>query len=76
MKRSSAFLAATAPGFITRTTQMMTKKSGNLMCGQPVDRSWGHRATWELKNIMRALSFFPWLNTQEDLDRLAAANER
>ena len=52
---------------------MMTKKSGNLMCGQPVDRSWGHRATWELKNIMRALSFFPWLNTQEDLDRLAAA---
>jgi hypothetical protein len=54
-----------------RTMQMTPNNSTKPMGDQPVDRSWGHRRTWEL-NIVRALSLFPWLNTQEDLDRLAA----
>jgi hypothetical protein len=53
---------------------MTPNNSTKPMGDQPVDRSWGHRRTWELKNIVRALSLFPWLNTQEDLDRLAAVD--
>jgi hypothetical protein len=69
---SIVLLAATAPGFITtRTAEMKTNKSEKPMCDRPTDRPWGHRPTWELKNIVRALSLFPWLNTEEDLDRLA-----
>lgn len=31
------------------------------------------RATWELKQIVRALSLHPWLNTQEENARLERA---
>jgi hypothetical protein len=31
------------------------------------------RPTWELKNIVKALSFHPWLNTIEDTKRLGDA---
>ena len=33
------------------------------------------RATWELKQIVRALSLHPWLNTQEETARLERAKK-
>jgi hypothetical protein len=33
------------------------------------------RATWELKQIVRALSLHPWLNTQEENARLERAKK-
>ena len=33
------------------------------------------RPTWELKQIVRALSLHPWLNTQEENTRLERAKK-
>ena len=33
------------------------------------------RATWELKQIVRALSLHPWLNTPEENERLERAKK-
>jgi len=33
-------------------------------------RPYAGRPTWELKNIKKALSFHPWLNTEEERRRL------
>ena len=33
----------------------------------------GNPPTWALKNRVKALNMLPWLNTAEDLERLAAA---
>lgn len=32
----------------------------------------GDRATWELKNMKKALSILPWFNTKEEDERLKA----
>ena len=34
------------------------------------NRPYAGRPTWELKNIKKALSFHPWLNTDEEMKRL------
>jgi len=31
-----------------------------------------HRPIWELRNMAKALSFFPWLNTDAENERLEA----
>ena len=33
------------------------------------------KPTWELKNMVKALSMHPWLNTPEETKRLKAAKE-
>jgi len=33
------------------------------------------RPSWELKNMIKALSFHPWLNTKEENDRLQLARQ-
>ena len=33
----------------------------------------GNQPRWALKNMIKALSLHPWLNTDEDNERLAAA---
>ena len=33
------------------------------------------RPTWELKNIVKALSFHSWLNTEEEKERLLEAKK-
>ena len=33
----------------------------------------GNQPTWALKNMVKALNMLTWLNTAEDLERLAAA---
>ena len=33
------------------------------------------RPSWELKNMIKALSFHPWLNTKEENDRLHLARQ-
>ena len=33
----------------------------------------GNQPTWALKNMVKALSMLPWLNTAEDKERLDAA---
>ena len=36
-------------------------------------RPYGTRPTWELRNMVRALSLMPWLNTPEDKARKSEA---
>lgn len=36
-------------------------------------RPYGTRPTWELRNMIRALSMMTWLNTQDDWNRKAEA---
>ncbi len=38
-------------------------------------RPWISRPTWELRNIQKALSMLPWLNTEEDSQRLIEVTE-
>jgi hypothetical protein len=33
------------------------------------ERPYYGRPSWELKNMAKALSFFPWMNTSEDSKR-------
>ena len=33
----------------------------------------GNQPTWALKNMVKALNMLPWLNTDEDKQRLQAA---
>tara|TARA_R110002020_G_scaffold407712_1_gene617675 strand:+ start:178 stop:465 length:288 start_codon:yes stop_codon:yes gene_type:complete len=45
-------------------TKTRTRTQGELMDKRP---------TWELRNMVKALSFHPWSNTPEEKQRLKAA---
>ena len=47
-----------------------------MTCQQEMDakgRPMGCRATWELRNMVRALERLPFLNTSDDITRLKEA---
>jgi len=66
---------------LKETGIMVLRKNGELEPLERVNRmhrlkkKWDRRPTWELNNMIKALSMDSWLNTNEDNERLATAKE-
>ena len=49
------------------------EREGRSMNLQEAQAIVGNQPTWALRNMVRALDMLPWLNTDEDRERQAAA---